>query len=614
MKIIIKRLKRYLNAIIISFGPKRKNVISNGGRPPFSAPDPQPLRPTSGKERFCGSSLINGCFFDPAVLEPDSTSNIVLEHNGRAECMKYYSCNLQSSNDIAMIQLHGDVISLKADGTRVPHPNYLGMTPNRILQQLKTWSDDTDGVPTIFMARPGTYGSSGDHEDRRTIDEIDIINQTLDAIKERHRIKTFLVMGQSGGGLVAAGLLERRNDILYAVLCSSVLDSKGHFAHTRKFNPIPAWPKHEMSKYYTPLEAANPVLNTRCRVYVVSDPRDIIVPLVFQRRYYNKLMKSGLGCEQIFAYARPTRHHDLSQVGKRLSSDIVTNGTKSIIQKHLNLTSQAFCDLTSKRYILVRNPANGNGSLDVCLEKNADEDAKPASLTKVLTAITALQIAKTCATSQEACFEVCASDIVGGSGSNLMVGDILSFGDAIANIILTSSNDTANMLARSLGDILGAKDGGLTGIDRFVSEMNLTADQIGMSSSAFKNASGLNRSGQKTTAWDIAILMLAASKMKGITDFWGAESISLEVNGPNKRGMTIKHTVQNVSDAGVCGAKTGTLIPGHFHIALMYATENGDKYSLVVLNSSNNPSRYTDARTLITGYLGPETALLSAAP
>lgn len=82
------------------------------------------------------------------------------------------------------------------------------------------------GHPYILLARPGTFGSTGDHRLRRSRREVALIDAALDQIKARHGIARLVVAGTSGGGHLAAALLSRRDDISCAVITSGVVAVK----------------------------------------------------------------------------------------------------------------------------------------------------------------------------------------------------------------------------------------------------------------------------------------------------------------------------------------------------------------------------------------------------
>lgn len=87
------------------------------------------------------------------------------------------------------------------------------------------WSADA-GRPAIYLARSGIYGSSGDHNKWRTYCEIELMDRALDLLKARHNIALFVLTGHSGGGQIAAALLNRRRDIATSVLSSGLVSMK----------------------------------------------------------------------------------------------------------------------------------------------------------------------------------------------------------------------------------------------------------------------------------------------------------------------------------------------------------------------------------------------------
>jgi hypothetical protein len=60
------------------------------------------------------------------------------------------------------------------------------------------------GLDFIYVARPGVFGSSGNHENRRRLLEFLVLNHAVDLIKERYRYEQLVLAGQSGGATVVA--------------------------------------------------------------------------------------------------------------------------------------------------------------------------------------------------------------------------------------------------------------------------------------------------------------------------------------------------------------------------------------------------------------------------
>ncbi len=134
------------------------------------------------------------------------------------------------------------------------------------------------------------------------------------------------------------------------------------------------------------------------------------------------------------------------------------------------------------------------------LEKNADEKAYPASITKVLTALVALEQGN-----MDDLVTVSAH-AVKLSSSNAKIGvkegEVYRLLDLMYGMLLPSGCDAARAVAEQVG---GSESG-------FAELMNQKAAELGMTHSHFTNASGLHDDDMYTTARDLAILGAAAAE------------------------------------------------------------------------------------------------------
>src|ERR687889_1026744 len=70
------------------------------------------------------------------------------------------------------------------------------------------------GTPVVLLARPGMHGSSGDHaRDRHTTDEVELVDDALTRLRQRHGFRDLSLVGFSSGGAVVANLLARRGGV-----------------------------------------------------------------------------------------------------------------------------------------------------------------------------------------------------------------------------------------------------------------------------------------------------------------------------------------------------------------------------------------------------------------
>ena len=134
------------------------------------------------------------------------------------------------------------------------------------------------------------------------------------------------------------------------------------------------------------------------------------------------------------------------------------------------------------------------------LEKNADEKAYPASITKVLTALVALEQGNMDDLVTISAYAVKLSSANAKIG--VKEGEVYRLLDLMYGMLLPSGCDAAKAVAEQVG---GSESG-------FAELMNEKAQELGMTHSHFTNASGLHDDDMYTTARDLAILGAAAAQ------------------------------------------------------------------------------------------------------
>lgn len=128
----------------------------------------------------------------------------------------------------------------------------------------------------------------------------------------------------------------------------------------------------------------------------------------------------------------------------------------------------------------------------VIFEKAPDEKLPMASLTKIMTAIIAMENKK-----DDNKYEVKKEYLVGEDSMGLSEGEVLTLDDLLYGLMLPSGNDAAETLA-------GNYD---LGRDGFIKAMNDKAKALGLANTHFDNPSGLQGDGiQYTTASDLLVI------------------------------------------------------------------------------------------------------------
>ena len=173
---------------------------------------PSPL-PADG---FSGSELLNGKRVTEQECQSAGTAVWVVVA-GHGECIRYYHSTAGGTTNAALVYLNSDVVVTNERGESRPVVPYLRSTPSVMQNSSMSWSRSLR-MPYILLARPGTYGSSGSHAQRRTPRETDVVSAALDAIKAAHGYQRLHLVGQSTGAHTAAALLSRRTDLGCVVL------------------------------------------------------------------------------------------------------------------------------------------------------------------------------------------------------------------------------------------------------------------------------------------------------------------------------------------------------------------------------------------------------------
>lgn len=129
----------------------------------------------------------------------------------------------------------------------------------------------------------------------------------------------------------------------------------------------------------------------------------------------------------------------------------------------------------------------------IIYEKNLDEKIFPASLTKIMTAVVALEYENKPET-----VEVSYSAIENLTGNyiGLKVGEVVPYDDLVKAVIISGANDAALVLAECIGG----------GTDGFVDMMNDKAKSLGMTATYFANPTGMHDGFMETTLRDMLTL------------------------------------------------------------------------------------------------------------
>lgn len=244
----------------------------------------------------------------------------------------------------------------------------------------------------------------------------------------------------------------------------------------------------------------------------------------------------------------------------------------------------------------------------ILYEKNSHKSMDPASVTKIATALYALNLKKdlnervlitkemTASTTEEAKkksgYKLPAHlQEPGGTHIGLKVDEIVPLKDLLYGLMLASGNDAANAIAFQCGGTM----------DNFMANLNVHLQKIGCTQTHFANPHGLYYPTHKTTAYDLAVMTREALKnpifkqivattsyTKGQTNlqppFTFAQSNKLLRNGPYYYPKAI-------------GVKTG-YIRASGHNLVSAATQDGRTLIAVVMNCKEGKDKFIESKKM----------------
>jgi D-alanyl-D-alanine carboxypeptidase (penicillin-binding protein 5/6) len=249
----------------------------------------------------------------------------------------------------------------------------------------------------------------------------------------------------------------------------------------------------------------------------------------------------------------------------------------------------------------------------ILAEKNADQKMYPASLTKIMTAILALEMGElsdVIKVDDDTPYEINGSHIA------LEPGEILSLKDMLYALMLPSANDAALAIAKHYG---GSEE-------EFVKLMNNKAKELGAYNTNFVNPHGLHDDNHYTTAADLALITKYAMKNEEFRKIVQTERY--EIKPTNKKNETRYFTSLNrlIYNSGynqvyvdgayispeyeyATGVKTG-YTPEAGNTLVASAEKNGTELIAVAMNGVSL-EMYQDAHNLFNyGFNEYESATL----
>ena len=189
----------------------------------------------------------------------------------------------------------------------------------------------------------------------------------------------------------------------------------------------------------------------------------------------------------------------------------------------------------------------------ILYNKGMDEIRYPASITKIMTCLLALEKA---GLKEQVTFTqtVLSDPNSGGTNIGMQEGEILTMRQCLDVLMVQSANDVATQIAEYVGQ---------GSVQNFVDMMNQKAQELGCQNTHFANASGMPDENHYTTAHDMALIFREAIKNEVFREIIKQQNVVVEPT--NKNGETRIYSCHHALVAqsapeyyeGCFGGKTG---------------------------------------------------------
>lgn len=228
----------------------------------------------------------------------------------------------------------------------------------------------------------------------------------------------------------------------------------------------------------------------------------------------------------------------------------------------------------------------------VVYAKGADELRYPASITKLMTLLLAVENSSL---DERVTFtETGVRDVAPDSGNiGMQLGETMSMEDCLYAMILYSANEVSAQIAEYVG---GTEE-------NFITMMNQRAAEIGCTNTNFVNASGLPDTNQYTTARDMALIFREGLKNDTFREVIGTPTYYIEPTNLNSETRKLHTHIPLFAEEsalyyeGCLGGKSGmtndagyTLVTG--------VRQNGITYIAVVMRGADMNEVSMDSRLL----------------
>ena len=224
--------------------------------------------------------------------------------------------------------------------------------------------------------------------------------------------------------------------------------------------------------------------------------------------------------------------------------------------------------------------------------KNEDVVREIASLTKIMTCITAIQEIFNRRRSFEEVVKI-TEEAAGmdGTSADLCSGDEIKLWDLLHGLMLPSGNDAAVAIAEHIGKII---DPSIEPIDAFMNKMNQNARNLNLNDTHFTNPHGMSTTINLSSARSVAIISSYAMKVNIFSTIVSTKRHICSIFNRNTVRKIEWVNTNALLEKGYCGVKTG-ITPAAGPCLCFCMQRRKKKLLVVLLNSKSMDIRWREA-------------------
>ena len=222
---------------------------------------------------------------------------------------------------------------------------------------------------------------------------------------------------------------------------------------------------------------------------------------------------------------------------------------------------------------------------NIIYEENSNEKVSIASLTKIMTAIVAIE---NCNLNDKV--TITNKDFIGLDGyakAGFKVGDKVTYEDLLYALMLPSGADAALALFNN--------------IDNFIDKMNNKAKELNMTNTSFSNSIGMDDDNNYSTASDLSKLLIYALKNEEFKKIFSSNEYTTTNNLKLTKTTYKTAKIYNIDISNITGSKTGYTGDAGYCLAST-ASIDGIDYLMITLGSYDSGYHIIDSANIYKYY------------